>query len=183
MKLILLLILLVAAQTCLAQEAPAPPAAPLAMTPDQQMQFEDTHLISAERDFFGVSFRLNGKDINSEKELESIIASAEDEQAYHDLKNADDLYLVGWLMIGGGSGMMLVGGLMTWGNGSQTVSNVFILSGLVVDTVGGLLYRESQGEQIDAVNRYNQIIRQDNGISLLSLPREQAMGLAYVQRF
>jgi len=183
MKLILLLILLLTAQKCLAQEAPAPPVAPPAMNPDQVMQFEDTHLISAERDFFGVRFRLNGRDINNEKELEGIIASAEDEQAYHYLKDAEDHYSVGWLMIGGGSGMMLVGGLMTWSNGNQTLSNVLILSGLAVDTLGGLLYRESQGEQIDAVNRYNQIIREDNGISLLSLPREQAMGLAYVQRF
>jgi hypothetical protein len=159
------------------------PAAPPAMSPDQVMQFEDTHLISAERDFFGVRFQLNGQDISDAKELERIIASVGDEQAYHYLKDAEDHYSVGWLLIGGGSGMMLVGGLMTWSNGNQTVSNVLILGGLGIDTLGGLLYRASQGEQMDAVGRYNQIIRQDNGISLLSLPREQAMGLAYTQRF
>ncbi|HTA76203.1 MAG TPA: hypothetical protein VK791_03480 [bacterium] len=188
MKRILTLIILMAlAQAGLAQQAPTPIATPPTLAPvmnaDQQMQFEDTHLISAQRDFFGVSFRLNGQDIHDEKELERIIASAEDEQAYHYLKDAEDHYSVGWLLIGGGSGMMLVGGLMTWSNGNQTLSNVLILGGLGLDTLGGLLYRASQSEQMDAVARYNQIIRQDNGISLLSLPREQAMGLAFVQRF
>jgi hypothetical protein len=179
MRSIFLFILLVAAQVGLAQEAPAQPT----MTPDQVMEFEDTHLISAQRDFFGIRFRLNGQDINDEKELERIIASVEDEQAYHYLKDAEDHYSVGWLLIGGGSGMMLVGGLMTWSNGNQTLSNILIVGGLGLDTLGGLLYRASQGEQMDAVGRYNQIIRQDNGISLLSLPREQAMGLAFIQRF
>jgi hypothetical protein len=45
-----------------------------------------------------------------------------------------------------------------------------------------MLYRESQSEQLDAVDRYNQVIRQDNGLSLLNLPNAP-MGLAYVQRF
>jgi len=56
------------------------------------------------------------------------------------------------------------------------------LGGLVTDLIGGVIYRESQSEQLDAVDRYNQIIRQDNGLSLLHL-QSAPVGLAYVQRF
>ncbi len=57
-----------------------------------------------------------------------------------------------------------------------------MIGGLATDLLGGMLYRESQSEQLDAVDRYNQVIRQDNGLSLLNLPN-QTIGLAYVRRF
>jgi len=152
-----------------------------AMTQDQQMAFEDTHLISAETGLFNIRFILNGQEIASEKDLENIIASADDEQALQYLKEAENRSSLGWILTGGGSSMLVVGALASWNNNNGVLFNVLALGGLVTDLIGGILFRESQSEQLDAVDRYNQIIRQDNGISLLNLPNGPE--LAYIQRF
>ena len=78
--------------------------------------------------------------------------------------------------------MLVVGALASWNNNNGVLFNVLALGGLVTDLIGGVIYRESQSEQLDAVDRYNQIIRQDNGLSLLHL-QSAPVGLAYVQRF
>jgi hypothetical protein len=157
------------------------PVPTTAMTQDQQMEFEDTHLISAETGLFDIRFSLNGQEIASEKDLENIIASADDELALQDLKDAENRSSLGWILTGSGSSMLVVGALASWNNNNGVLFNVLALGGLVTDLVGGVLFRESQMEKLDAVDRYNQIIRQDNGISLLNLPNTS--GLAYVQRF
>ncbi len=153
-----------------------------AMTPDEEMQFEDTHLISAETGLFDVRYSLNGKEITSEPELKNIIASADDEQALQYLKDAEDRSSISWVFIGGGSGMLLVGALANWNNSNTLIFNVLVIGGLATDLLGGMLYRESQSEQLDAVDRYNEIIREDNGLSFLYL-QSAPVGLAYVQRF
>jgi len=153
-----------------------------AMTPDEEMQFEDTHLISAETGLFDVRYSLNGKEITSEQELKNIIAAADDEQALQYLKDAEDRSSISWIFIGGGSGMLMVGALANWNNSNTLIFNILVIGGLATDLLGGMLYRESQSEQLDAVDRYNQIIRQDNGLSFLNLPNA-AMGLAFVQKF
>ncbi len=161
-------------------EVSTPVPAP-AMTQDQQMQFEDTHLISAETGLFDIRFSLNGQEIASEKDLEKIIASADDEKALQDLKAAEDRSSLGWILTGSGSGMLVVGALASWNNNNGVLFNVLALGGLATDLIGGVLFRESQMEKMDAVDRYNQLVRQDNGLSFLNLPN--APGLAYVQRF
>lgn len=158
------------------------PASTPGMTQDQEMQFEDTHLISAETGLFDIRYSLNGQEIASEQDLKKIIASADDEKALQYLKDSEDRSSVGWILVGGGSGMLVVGALASWNNNNGVLFNVLALGGLVTDLIGGVIYRESQSEQLDAVDRYNQIIRQDNGLSLLNLPNAP-MGLAYVQRF
>ena len=140
------------------------------MTQDQQMQFEDTHLISAETGLFDIRFSLNGQEITSEQDLEKIIASADDDQALKYLKSAENRSSIGWVLIGGGSGMLVVGSLANWNNNNTFLFNFLVLGGLATDLIGGIFYRESQSEKLDAVDRYNQIIREDNGISLLNLP-------------
>jgi hypothetical protein len=152
-----------------------------AMTEDQQMEFEDTHLIMAETGLFDIRLTLNGQEIASERDLENIIASADDEEALQDLKDSENRSSLGWILTGSGSGMLVVGALASWNNNNTLLFNVLALGGLVTDLVGGVIFRESQMEKLDAVDRYNQIIRQDNGLSLLNLPN--APGLAYVQRF
>jgi hypothetical protein len=161
--------------------AQTPPPVP-GMTPDQEMQFEDTHLISEETGFFDVRYSLNGQAIASEQDLKKIIASADDDQALEYLKSAEDRSSIAWILIGGGSGMLVVGSLANWNNSNTFLFNFLVLGGLATDLVGGVFYREAQSEQLDAVDRYNQIIREDNGLSLLNLPNAP-MGLAYVQRF
>jgi hypothetical protein len=163
--------------TGLGQPVPAP-----AMTPDQQMDFEDTHLIMAETGLFDIRYTLNGQVIGSEQELKNIIASADDEEALQDLKDAENRSSISWVFIGGGSGMLVVGALASWNNNNTLLFNVLAIGGLATDLVGGIFYRTAQSEQLDAVDRYNQVIRQDNGLSLLPL-QSAPLGLAYVQRF
>jgi hypothetical protein len=158
-------------------QVPAP-----AMTEDQQTEFEDTHLIMAETGLFDIRLSLNGKEITSEQELKNIIASADDEKALQYLKDAEDRSSLGWVLTGSGSGMLVVGALASWNNNNGVLFNVLALGGLVTDLIGGIVFRASQSEELDAVDRYNQIIREDNGISMLDLPNAP-MGLAYVQRF
>jgi hypothetical protein len=152
------------------------------MTQDQQTEFEYTHLISAETGLFDIHFSLNGQEIASEKDLEKIIASADDEKALQDLKGAEDRSSLGWVLTGSGSAMLVVGALASWNNNNGVLFNVLALGGLVTDLIGGIVFRESQSEKLDAVDRYNEIIREDNGISFLNLP-DASMALAYVQRF
>lgn len=161
--------------------AQTPVPAP-AMTQDQKTEFEDTHLISAETGLFDISLSLNGQEITSERDLEKIIASADDEKALLDLKDAENRRSLGWVLTGTGSGMLVVGALASWNNNNGLLFNVLVLGGLVTDLIGGIVFRESQSEELDAVDRYNQIVREDNGISFLNLPNAP-MGLAYVQRF
>jgi hypothetical protein len=152
------------------------------MTQDQQTEFEETHLISAETGLFDVQLSLNGQQINSEQDLEKIIASADDEKALQDLKDSQNRSSLSWVFLGSGSSMLVVGALASWNNNNGVLFNVLALGGLATDLIGGILFRESQSEELDAVDRYNQIIREDNGISFLNLPAAP-MALAYVQRF
>ena len=178
LKIVLVLVLTTAVSRVWGQ-TPVPDSE---MTQDQQTQFEDTNLIKAESDFFGVRFSLNGQEINGDQELEKIIASADDEKAVQYLKESADHRSLGWILIGSGSGLMVVGAFSNWNNSNTVLFNVLVLGGLATDMLGGMLYREAQMEQFNAVDRYNQIIRQDNGLSFLNLPTAP-MGLAYVQRF
>ena len=153
------------------------------MTEDQEMEFEDTHLISTQTGLFGDNFFLNGREINNERDLKKIIASADDDQAMKDLDDSENHQSLGRVLVGGGSGLLVIGLLSNSNNNGAVLYNVLILGGLTSNLLGGMLFRESQNEQTAAVNRYNQIVMEDNGISLLNLPRQQAMGLAFVKRF
>ena len=177
-RMILWVVLTMTVAVAVAQTPPSTSA----MTQDQQMAFEDTHLISAETGLFDIRFSLNGQEIVSEKDLENIIASADDEESLQDLKNAENRSSLGWILTGGGSSMLVVGSLASWNNNNTVLFNILVLGGLATDVIGGILFRESQMEKLDAVDRYNQIIRQDNGITFLNSPNAP-MGLAYVQRF
>ena len=152
--------------------------------PNPPLDSVDTQYISVRDDFFGPRFSLNGQGISDEQALEKIIDSVDDDQTSQNLRDSENHNSLGWVFIGGGTGLLVVGGLAQWdNNNSSTLSDILVITGLSLNTLGGLLCRESRMEQMDAVNRYNQIVRQDNGITFLNLPRQQAMGLALVQRF
>ncbi len=153
------------------------------LTPDQVQAFKETHLIYDETDVFGVHFFLNGREIQDETEMEKLIASVEDEQAFRSWKAAEDRDTWGWVLVVGGSGMVAGGGILSWqANSSATLDNILTLGGLTLDLLGGLLWREAQMDRLSAVDRYNAIVKEDNGISLLDL-KDRGAGLAWVQRF
>lgn len=180
--LFLVLVFLFLADLAGAQTIEHPTPVPT-LTPDQVQEFKDTHLIYDERDVFGVHFFLNGREIQSGTEMEKLIVSIDDEQAFRSWKASEDRQTWGWVLVVGGSGMVAGGGILSWqADSNATVDNILTLGGLTLDLLGGLLWREAQMDQLSAVGRYNALVKEDNGISLLDL-KDRGPGLAWVQRF
>jgi len=152
-------------------------------TEEQRNVFDENHIIYGERALFGTQFYLNGREIEGGKAMEDLLASAEDEETLRQWRSGENDGSWGWILMGTGSGAVVAGGILSWqDSGNTTLGNVLVLTGLSVDLVGGLLWRIAQSEQLSAVDRYNAIVRQENGFSLLDI-RSQGAELAWVENF
>ena len=149
----------------------------------QIQEFDQTRIIYAEGDVFGLHFFRNSKEIGDSQQMDKLIYSGGDVDAIHAWRRSEAQRSLGWVFIAGGGGLIVTGGILSWQkNNDNNLCNYLVFGGLALDVVGGLLWREAQGSQLSAVDHYNAAVREENGFTLMDL-KGRGTALAWVQRF
>jgi hypothetical protein len=153
-------------------------------TDEERNEFNETHIIYSERALFGIQYYLGGREIDGGKPMQNLLSSIDDEETLRQWRSGEDQASLAWILMGTGSGAVVAGGLFSWQGASSTsaLGNVLVITGLSVDLIGGLFWRVAQSQQLSAVDRYNSIVRQENGFSLLEL-KCRVPEVAWVENF
>jgi len=117
--------------------------------------------------FFGPSFSVDGNKIKK-NDVEKMVHSIEDEEAEAKLRSYKLYHYTS--LVPSGVGGFLVGysvGYAAFGGEFLTAA---FLSGCGAIGVGFLLDKLADGDLAKSVNRYNQVLEEDYGISFLSQP-------------
>jgi hypothetical protein len=141
-------------------------------------------MIDVNSDFWGTSYFINGELVKDNKILEETVLSVGDPDATRLIQSSQDNASIGSIILISSLGVGVTGFLISLSTDNKDpAGGNLMLGGAAFCLAGGFFYQLSRNDIHDAVQRYDQVIPEKNGVSLLYMPAHQQAGLAFVQRF